>query len=367
LSLPDAYRDAFRERGYTPDSAQRAAIAELDALRAALARAARRERGLGWRLRAALGRVPARAAVRGVYLWGRVGRGKTLLLDIFTATLDVPVERVHFHRFIHGVHERLGVLREAGVADPLAHVAAEAAARVRVLCFDELFVGDITDAMLLGGVFEALTRRGVTLVFTSNTPPAGLYPDGLQRSRFLPTIALLERVTAIVELDGGTDYRLRQLARAPLYFASGAPDADARLAERFTSIAGTAGSEGGELKVGGRPIAVRRRAPGAAWFEFSALCEGPRATNDYIELANQYHTVVLANVPAFTTASDDAARRFIALVDEFYARGVKLVVSAAAEPAALYGGERLAADFRRTASRLVEMQSYDYLARPHLG
>jgi cell division protein ZapE len=202
-------------------------------------------------------------------------------------------------------------------------------------------------------------------VFTSNVPPAGLYRDGLQRSRFLPAIALLERVTAVVEVDAEHDYRLRQLERAPLYLSGGAEDADAFLLQRFEAIAGEPGTAGGSVEVEGRPIAVRRRAAGAVWFDFAALCEGPRGTNDYIEIARQFHTVVLADVPALGADDDDAARRLIALVDEFYERGVKLLVSAAAAPESLYHGERLAFDFRRTASRLTEMQSHDYLARPH--
>jgi cell division protein ZapE len=221
--------------------------------------------------------------------------------------------------------------------------------------------------MLLAGLFRALTSRGVTLCFTSNVPPAGLYKDGLQRSRFLPAIALLESSTVVVEVNGAADYRLRQLKRAPLYLTAHAEDSDAFLLQRFEAITGEAGTEGGAITIGGRPIAVCRRAAGAIWFEFQELCEGPRATSDYIEIANQFQVVFLANVPVLDAEHEDAARRLIALVDEFYERGVKLVVSAAAAPEALYHGERLKFEFRRTISRLAEMQSHDYLARPHHG
>jgi cell division protein ZapE len=219
--------------------------------------------------------------------------------------------------------------------------------------------------MLLGGLFAALVQRGVTLVFTSNAPPSGLYRDGLQRSRFLPAIALLERVTEVVQMDAGTDYRLRQLERAPLYVAAADADAEDRLARLFAALAGEAGVAGGFIEIEHRRIAVRRRVHGVAWLEFAALCEGPRSAADYIAIARQYHTLLLSNVPLFGEGGDDPARRFVALVDELYDRAVKLVVSAAAPPAELYRGERLAFEFRRTASRLIEMQSREYLARPH--
>ena len=365
LNLPEPYRREFQRHGYTADAAQRAAITALDQLRGRLARAERRERGLLWRLRVALRRVPARRPVRGVYLWGGVGRGKTLLLDVFTGSLAVAARRSHFHRFMHEVHARLEALRMEGVENPLERVAQDLATEIRVLCFDELFVSDIADAMILGGLFTALTARGVTLVFTSNVPPAGLYKDGLQRSRFLPAIALLERACTIVEVDAGTDYRLRQLQRAPLYLSTATEDADALLGQRFEAIVGERGGEPGTIEILGRPIHVRRRTEGSVWFEFADLCEGPRSTEDYIEIARQYHTVVLANVPELGAADDVAARRLFALVDEFYERGVKLLVSAAQSPEALYHGERLKFEFRRAASRLTEMQSHEYLARPH--
>ena len=387
MRLPQLYARELARRGHEPDRAQLAAVARLEELRQRLERAARREAGSWRRALAALGRTPARRAVPGIYLWGGVGRGKTLLMDLFHATLEVPAQRSHFHRFMQDVHARLAALRPLALADPLARVAADIAAGARVLCCDELQVGDIADEMLLSGLIGGLLAHGVTLVLTSNTPPAGLYPGGLQRARFLPAIALLERHTHVLEVDAGADYRLRELERAPLYFDAALPDADQRLAQRFAAMGGA--GPGGEpdtgaaagpatapgrhgarapaaaLAIAGRPLPVRGLRPGIVWFDFAALCDGPRATADYIELARQFHTLIVASVPVFDAGRDDAARRFVALVDELYDRGVKLVLSAAAPPDRLYRGTRLASEFRRTASRLVEMQTHAYLARPH--
>lgn len=335
----------------------------LEALRMALEQADADERRPVHRLRRLLGRTDARQGVPGLYLWGSVGRGKTFLMNLFQASLRVPSRRVHFHHFMHDVHAALHRHREN--PDPLAHVAAGMADGLRVLCFDELYVSDIADAMILGGLFQQLVGAGVTLVFTSNAPPAELYRDGLQRQRFLPAITLLEAHTRVLCVDGAVDYRLRELERAPLYVESGPGAGDAALAERFEALAGQPGEPGGSIEVDSRPIPLRRHAAGIAWFRFSDLCEGPRSQSDYIELARILHTVVLSDVPRFDPAGEDAARRFIALVDEFYDRGVKLVVSAAASPADLYQGERLAFEFERTASRLVEMQTHAYLERPH--
>ncbi len=364
MTLTSRYHSELARHRHSADGAQLAAVARLEELRLRLQRALRREAGGWWRLRTLLARAPPRRAVRGVYLWGGVGRGKTLLMDLFAESVAPPARRVHFHRFMQEVHSRLQALRAAPIADPVGRIAADVAADTRVLCLDELHVGDIADAMLLAGLFGGLVARGVTLVFTSNVPPGGLYRDGLQRSRFLPAIALLERSTLAVEVDGGCDYRLRQLERAPLYVLDDR-HAEALLLERFVAIAGEPGVEGGSIEIEQRTIPVRRRAAGTIWFEFAALCQGPRSTADYIEIARQHHTVVLGGVPVFDAGDDDAARRFIAVVDEFYERAVKLVVSAAAPAASLYRDGRLAFEFRRTASRLAEMQSHDYLARPH--
>ena len=300
-----------------------------------------------------------------MYLWGGVGRGKTYLMDLFHAHAGVPVRREHFHRFMKEVHARLHELRD--LSDPLVRVAEGIRGDAVALCLDELYVSDIADAMILAGLFDAFVQQGVVLVCTSNTPPGGLYRDGLQRARFLPAIALLERHTRVVNVDGGIDYRLRALEKAPLYVESEATDSEARMQERFTTIAGTPGAADALLAVEGRTIAARRSASDVVWFDFEAICDGPRSQADYVEIARDYHTVLVSGVPCFDAASDNQARRFIALVDELYDRNVKLVIAAAAPHEALYRGERLAFEFERTRSRLVEMQSHDYLARPHKG
>ena len=357
-----AYHASLDRHGYRPDHAQLHAIAKLENLRHGLEQAT--PAGRGWLARLLQGRRGAATrSLRGLYLWGGVGRGKTFVMDLFHASLTVPARREHFHRFMKDVHARLGSLRHA--ADPLSLVASGIAAEARVLCLDELFVSDIADAMILSSLFAALDAEGVVLVFTSNAPPEGLYRDGLQRARFLPAIALIERRCEVVSVDAGTDYRLRQLEKAPLYFDSGASGTETGLEERFEAIAGTAGTPGGSLEIEGRSIPVRRQSQDVAWFDFAAICEGPRGTADYVEIARDFHTVFVSGVPVFDPQRENEARRFIALVDEFYDRAVKLVLSAAAAPDALYRGDRLHFEFERSRSRLAEMQSHAYLARPH--
>ena len=360
--LLQAYRESLVRHGYRADDSQLHAVGRLDALRRNLRRTVpRRHRWLACLL--AGGRDTQHGKPRGIYLWGDVGRGKTFLMDEFHQAVGVPSRREHFHRFMKDVHARLRTLQP--VEDPLRSVAATIAAGTRVLCLDELFVSDIADAMILSGLFTALDEHGVVMVFTSNVPPDGLYRDGLQRARFLPAIALIERRCEVVNVDAGTDYRLRQLEKAPLYFDSGAAGVEGELEERFAAIAGAPGESGGGLDVEGRTIPVRRQSPDVAWFDFAALCEGPRGTADYVEIARDFHTIFVSGVPVFDATLENEARRFIALVDEFYDRAAKLVLSAAAAPDALYRGERLRFEFERTRSRLVEMQSREYLARPH--
>jgi cell division protein ZapE len=243
-------------------------------------------------------------------------------------------------------------------------VAQELAARFRVLCLDELFVSDIADAMILGALFEALLRHGVVLVITSNLAPSELYRDGLQRSRFLPAIALLEQQLELCRLDGGTDYRLQQLQRASIYLDRHAPGTAARLRHLFTELTGGQVEARAPLQLLGRSVPVIAARADVAWFDFSIICGGARSQNDYVELAQEFRTVMISDVPLFQAPEqDDAARRFIALVDEFYDQGTKLVVSAAGPPPELYRRGRLQREFERTASRLVEMQSLEYLAR----
>jgi cell division protein ZapE len=356
-------REAVAARRLEFDPAQEAAAARLDSL---ADRLRRKPPALLETLRSRLAR-PARAAVppapRGLYLWGGVGRGKTLLMDAFVGTLEpLSHERTHFYRFMRGVHEELA--RFKGHARPLDLVAQGIAERVRVLCLDEFLVADIADAMLLAGLLEGLLRRDVALVATSNVAPRDLYKDGLQRQRFVPAIELIESLD-VLHLDGASDYRLRALEQAPTYLDARAPQTPASLAQRFAALTGGAPSAPRTLIIEGRPLRAVATGPDVAWFEFSELCEGPRSQNDYIDIARLYGTLIIANIPRFTPQDEDAARRFIMLIDELYDRGVKLVVSAAAAPAELYQGERLQFEFPRAASRLVEMQTQQYLAGRH--
>lgn len=308
------------------------------------------------------GRRPA--PPRGLYLWGRVGRGKTFLCDLLHDALpQAHKRRVHFHRFMQDVHAQLRALE--GRRDPLVEVAARIATDLRLLVLDEFHVGDIGDAMILGNLLRALFAHEVVLVTTSNAAPHELYRGGLQRERFMPAIALIERHCETLELVSATDWRLRALKQAPVFHVPPDAASERRLLETFNRVARGSAREHMDLVLNGRPVPARRVADGVAWFDFDALCDGPRAVADYIELAREYHTILVSNVPQFTPQQEDPARRFIELVDEAYDRGVKLVLSAAAPIVDLYDGERLRAEFARTESRLIEMQSEDYLAREH--
>ncbi len=310
-------------------------------------------------------RKPA-VAVTGLYLWGGVGRGKTFLMDLFFETLALESKRrVHFHRIMKDVHERLGAL--GNTEDPLAVVARDMAAEARVLCFDEFFVSDIGDAMILGRLLHALFERGVTLVATSNTRPDDLYRDGLQRQRFIPAIEALNQHTRVVELAGDTDYRLKLLQQAGTYLTPDDDPARDKLRELFRESASSQVEDGHELEINGRKLRTRRCAKGIAWFDFTELCDGPRSQADYIEIARWYPTIIVSGVPELDELREDQARRFIALVDEFYDRRVKLIVSAERPADELYAGKRLRFEFERTVSRLIEMQSLEYLHLPHLA
>jgi len=362
LSIREAYEASLQRDGHQRDAAQLELIERLADLQHRL----RKPPSQQGRLARLFGRGGRWKPVTGLYLWGGVGRGKTFLMDLFFETLDFEAKRrIHFHRMLHEVHDRVAALGD--VADPLDRVAADVAANVRVLCFDEFFVGDIGDAMILARLLEGLFARGVTLVTTSNSHPDDLYRDGLQRQRFLPAIELLKTHTAVVQLGGGTDYRLRLLQQAGTYVCPHDSAAAARLQQLFDDAASSHVVVDAALEINGRDVRARRCAKGIAWFEFADICDGPRSQNDYIEIARWYPTVIVSDVPKFGRTREDQARRFMALVDEFYDRNVKLILSAAADPFRLYHGRRLAADFDRTSSRLIEMQSVDYLALPHLA
>jgi cell division protein ZapE len=358
LSVAALYERECKRHDYTPDAAQQKLVAHLDDLRARLAAPA--EGGL---FRGLLARSPRRELQRGLYVWGGVGRGKTWLMDLFFQSLPFKdKQRWHFHRFMQFVHDELK--KHHDQADPLERIADKTAKKTRVLCFDELFVADIADAMLLGALFRGLFARGVTLVATSNSAPDDLYKEGLQRARFLPAIKLLKEHTKVVHMDAGVDYRLRQLERATTWFVAG-ESATTELDRLFEVMAGEPGKLDATLTLNHRRLHPHRQADEVVWFTFKELCDGPRGQADYIEIARCYHTVFLSDAPLLTAESENQARRFITLVDEFYDRAVKLIVSAAAPIHELYRGSKLTFEFERTKSRLVEMQSQEYLARPH--
>ncbi|MDT4794720.1 Cell division protein ZapE [compost metagenome] len=304
--------------------------------------------------------------VRGLYFWGGVGRGKTYLVDTFYDALPFKQKmRTHFHRFMKRVHEEMKTLK--GEKNPLTIIGKRFADEARVICFDEFFVSDITDAMILATLLEELFKNGVSLVATSNIVPDGLYKDGLQRARFLPAIALLKEHTDIVNVDSGVDYRLRALEQAELFHHPLDAEAEASLSRSFKSLLPdcTMSQENEVLMIENREIRAVRVCEDVAWFEFRELCDGPRSQNDYIELGKIFHAVILANVEQMNVTKDDMARRFINLVDEFYDRNVKLIISAEVELKDLYSGGRLNFEFQRTLSRLLEMQSHEFLSRPH--
>jgi cell division protein ZapE len=351
------YQQSVDSCAFSRDPCQRAAAEALDELWLELRR--RRHASLLDRIRRR--RPPP---VRGLYLWGPVGRGKTWLMDLFFDSLPPGCgQRVHFHRFMQRIHQGL---RDLGRSqDPLPHLAARWAAQAEVLCLDEFFVADIADAMLLGGLLEGLFARGVTLVATSNTVPGDLYRDGLQRARFVPAIRLLEQHTRVFEIGGETDFRLRILEQSEIFHHPLDESADRVMTAAFERMAAEC-ELNHELDINGRSFHARRRGDGIIWFDFEELCEKPRGAVDFIEIARAFNTVIVSNAPQLHEEDANATRRFITLVDEFYDRNVKLLMSAEVPPSELYIGTRLAFEFERTASRLTEMQSHEYLARPHL-
>ena len=362
-SLPQrpsaAYAAGIGSGRWQRDPAQESALVELDRIHAALVQ----QEDATWFARVAR-QFRRDERPRGLYLWGGVGRGKTFLVDLFYEHLPLAQKRrVHFHRFMGEVHARIRDLGQR--SDPLAEIAAGYAASLRLLCLDEFFVSDIGDAMILGRLLEQLFARGVVLVTTSNCEPANLYRDGLQRARFLPAIALLQRHCAVLNLRSPNDYRLRSLTQAPTYHTPLGAAADAAIEACYERLTADTVRDGEPLRINDRTIETIDSAEGVAWFEFAALCEGPRAVADYIEIARDFHTVLLAGVPQFERTSEDAALRFVHLVDEFYDRNVNLILSAAAPATEVYRGERHAFAFERTTSRLIEMQSEAYLAREH--
>jgi cell division protein ZapE len=354
------------EHGFSLDSSQLVAVEHFQRLYEDLI-------GLE-RLESSLIRLLARRrVVRGLYIWGGVGRGKSFLMDSFFNCAPVQrKQRIHFHRFMQQVHHELHA--KQGQADPLVAIGRDWAKDSRLLCLDEFHITDITDAMMMKRLLESLFEQGVVLVTTSNFEPDALYLHGLQRNQFLPAIDLIKQNLDVINVDAGTDYRLRELERAGVYHVEA--DADRALAAAFEKIARHRADDASEIEIEGRMIRIRRHARGVAWFDFAELCDGPRGKADYIELARRYHTVLISDVPRFRQRDADKLRRFVWLVDEFYDRRVKLIVSAAVPPEELVGrgdeeGDEFQANLNaalneRLVSRLTEMQTRDYLSEPHL-
>jgi cell division protein ZapE len=356
-----------------PDSSQFAVVDKLAQLEDQIAeyRLARKSSSLGWMFGI---REKRRSRIKGLYIHGDVGRGKTMLMDLFFEASPVQRKRrAHFHEFMLDVHERVHELRqkmklgEYPGADPIELAAADLAREAWLLCFDEFHVTDIADAMILGRLFAQLFARGVVLVATSNVEPAELYKDGLNRALFLPFIRMLEDSTEVVRLSSRTDFRLEKLAGMHVWYVPADAAANAALDRAWHRLTRGRNGEPQQLPLKGRAVHVPRAAMGVARFSFSDLCEQPLGAADYLRIAREYHTIILDHVPVMTFETRNAAKRFIILIDTLYDLNVKLIASAESEPDGLYRGEEgfEAQEFRRTASRLIEMRSQDYLARPH--
>lgn len=359
LTVTEFYRQTALARGFLADSAQEAALSRLQRLYDEFV-------AYKSRRKSRLEKLVIRPLLpRGIYFWGGVGRGKSFLMDAFyTCVPLVRKTRVHFHPFMREVHRQLDRFR--GETDPLVRVAQGIARKYRLICFDEFHVGDIADAMILGRLLDELIRRRVVFCVTSNYHPDDLYPNGLQRERFLPAVDLIRRHLEVIGVDGGMDYRLRALEKFPAFLYPIDDSAERRLGETFERIA-----EGADvsprLVIHSRELTARRCGPGVAWFDFATLCGGPRSQNDYLELAQRFHTMVLSGVPRMGPAQASEARRFTWLVDIFYDHRVKLLASAEVAPERLYTEGLNSREFARTVSRLQEMQTRAYLALAHVS
>lgn len=370
LSPTSRYKQALDEGTHQPDDVQREAVNRLNVIYQELTQQMPASAQSGG-LKAAFGRLLGKkepqtvAPVRGLYMWGGVGRGKTWLMDMFYQSLPgTRKQRLHFHRFMLRVHEELNALQ--GHTDPLDIIAERFKAETDVLCFDEFFVSDITDAMLLGGLMKALFARGITLVATSNIPPDDLYRNGLQRARFLPAIEAIKEYCDIMNVDAGVDYRLRTLTQAHLWLSPLDEETRGKMDNLWLALAGARRDTAPELEINHRPLPTLGVENQTLAVSFATLCVDARSQHDYIALSRLFHTVMLFDVPVMTPLMESEARRFIALVDEFYERHVKLVVSAAVPLYEIYQGERLKFEFQRCLSRLQEMQSEEYLKRAHM-
>ncbi|HXE02277.1 MAG TPA: cell division protein ZapE [Hyphomicrobium sp.] len=356
-TIIEGYQERLAELEIEPDAAQSALAARLDALQSELMQL-RRKRNVVSRI---LGKRPP--SPRGLYIWGAVGRGKTMLMDLFfEETPFEPKRRAHFHEFMADVHDRIAMARTNVPGDPIPHVAQAIAKEARLLCFDELHVTDIADAMILGRLFEGLFAAGIVVVVTSNSPPSGLYKNGLNRQLFLPFIGLVSAHMDIVELKAEKDFRLDKLSGAQLYFFPADAAAKASLDKHWERLTGRHPGKSQALDVKGRKVRVPLASMGVARFHFDDLCAQPLGANDYLHIAHAFHTVIIDDIPLLTPGRRDVVRRFINLVDALYDNRICLIASTAAEPSALYPKGVGSDHFQRTASRLTEMRSEAYLA-----
>jgi len=354
VNVEEFYQQAIIQRGFTADPAQREAVSRLQAVYDEwVAYKAQRS--------SSLRRLIIRPDVpRGIYMWGGVGRGKSFLMDSFYSVVPVVRKtRLHFHEFMRGVHRELDELK--GMADPLNEVANRIAKKYRLICFDEFHVSDVADAMILYNLLKALFDNKVSFIMTSNYEPDTLYPDGLHRDRLLPTIALLKEKLDILNVDAGTDYRKKVMEQVVAYHTPLGAQVDQALRDAFAGVAETADQDP-KINIEAREIRALRRAGGVIWFDFATLCGGPRSQNDYLEIASRFHTVILSSVPRMSVSMSSEARRFTWLVDVLYDHNVKLIMSAEVEPDQLYTEGVLANEFHRTVSRIIEMQSAEYMS-----
>lgn len=357
-SVRDVYEAELAARGYQSDPAQLAAVEALDRCAREWGEFKEQRSNLFKKL------INRPEIPRGVYMHGGVGRGKSFLMDcFFQAVPIVRKTRLHFHEFMREVHRELAELQ--GTVNPLDELGERIGRRFRLICFDEFHVADITDAMILHRLLDALFDNGVGFVTTSNFKPDELYPNGLHRDRILPAIALLNEKLEVINVDNGTDYRRRTMEQVRLYHSPLGPQADAGMDQAFTRLAETHDDADPVLHIEHREIRARRKAGGVVWFDFRTLCGGPRSQNDYLEIATQFHTVLLSDVPKMSARLASEARRFTWLVDVLYDRRVKLILSAEVPAEALYTEGPLAHEFPRTVSRLAEMQSAEFLALEH--
>lgn len=356
MNVQEHYQQVLAERGYQSDAAQQKAVDRMQVFHEEFVEY---KKARGSVIRKFLNRP---AVPKGLYLWGGVGRGKSFLMDCFYNSVTVQRKvRLHFHEFMRGVHAELDDLK--GVQDPLDEVAARIAKRYRLICFDEFHVSDIADAMILYRLLDGLFANGVTFLMTSNYKPDDLYPDGLHRDRLLPAIALMNKQLDVINVDVGVDYRRRTLEQLNMYLMPLDAHADQQLTENFNRLAEVA-DEAATLHIESRVIKAVRRAGSVVWFDFPTLCGGPRSQNDYLEIASQFQTVILSGVPKMGAGMASEARRFTWLIDVLYDHKVKLIMSAEVEPEELYTEGAMAHEFFRTVSRIVEMQSKEYLDSP---